>query len=547
MDGSLEAIEAVRSTREAAHRTRRWRLGEWLGRINTRAAMISLLFLVVVGLFAGSALGTIARQSIVITEIGERTRLIDDAAAALAASTMSYGITLGGILAGSITPGAITARMVPEAAQLSAALRALEQAAGTDVDPALVAQAREGLARLPGLADRVQQTLTGRRRGEVAPLHDEWLGVQGGFLRLVDATREVTRLRTETAVAAARRTAQDARLVTFAGIGLGVAATILVWLIVVVMITRPMGMLHQAMVRIARGDVTTPVPLTDREDQLGLMARALLVFRDNLNVMRSLADRALDGARETNASTGEATEATAVLARDLESQCHNLRNVVLALDAAADAIRLISEDAHEARDSAGDAKLLFDDGLRRIGELGEDLARDAENPGHASRLTAAIIEMATQTDALAASAALEAAQPAMAGTGLVAIAAEARALATRSQALALDIAEALDALGGKLRDAGRAAHGVAAFVGTLDARVADTARLAGDIAAALTREQGAHHDLVQRVRALVQDAAGHSGTTQALAAAAIDLNRQATQTRAAVESVAAGARLGRNV
>ncbi|BDG71231.1 hypothetical protein Rmf_11600 [Roseomonas fluvialis] len=546
MDGSLEAIEAVRSTREAAHRRRRWRFGEWLGRINTRAGMISLLFLVVVGLFASNALGTIARQTRVIDELGEGIRLTDDAAATLAASTASYGTTLGGILAGSIPPTAIVARMVPQAAQLSAAVLALEHAAGADVDPALMALARERLARLPGLADRVQQTLTGRRRGDVAPLHDEWLDVQAGFLRLVDATRDATRVRAQAGVAAARRSAQDARIVTFAGVALGVAATILVWLIVVVMITRPMGALHQAMVRIARGDVTTPVPLADREDQLGLMARALLVFRDNLNVMRSLADRALDGARQTHYSTNEASEATAALARDLASQCDGLRSLATALEAAADAIRQVGADAQEARDSAGDAQLLFDDGLRRIGNLGERLARDAQDPGHAGRLTAAIVDMATQANALAAAAASTAAQPVPNSAGLGGIADQARAQAARSQALALDIAEVLDALRATLRDAGRSAQDVAASVETLEGRVADTARAVVGITAALARVHDTHHDLAERVRALAQDAATQAATADALAATTIELNRQATETRAAVESVAAGARLGRN-
>ena len=35
---------------------------------------------------------------------------------------------------------------------------------------------------------------------------------------------------------------------------------------------------------VARGDVATDVPLTEREDQLGQMARAVVIFRDNLNV-----------------------------------------------------------------------------------------------------------------------------------------------------------------------------------------------------------------------------------------------------------------------
>jgi methyl-accepting chemotaxis protein len=545
MDGSLETIEAVRSAREAAHRTRRWRLGEWLGRINTRAAMISLLFLAVVWLLAGNALQTIARQSVISEELGVQARVVDDAATALAASLAAYGTTLGAVLAGSIPPNAVQARIVPPAAQVSAAFLALEQAV-PDVDQAVLIRAREALARMPSLADRLQQTQGGRRRVEPAPLHDEWVDVQAGLLGLVDATRAATSARAVVDVAAARRIAQQARVVTYTGIALGVAATILVWLIVVVMITRPMTALHRSMVSIARGDVLAPVPLTDREDQLGLMARALAVFRDNLNVMRSRADRALEGARLTDAAAHEASRETAALAGILAVQFERLRAFASALGNATREIRELGDEALAARDCAGDAKLLVSDGLRQLQLLAHGLQLAVEDPERMTRLTSAIVAMATEADRIAVQAAALDPSGADGLGGAAGLATRARALATHSQSLALEIAATLDTLGARLRDGGAAAQQVVASIERLQMPVSETARMTIAAAAALAQSADAHGVLGEGVEALAKDGAEQAAAAGRLAAAALELMQLSGDMRAAVESAAAGARLGRN-
>lgn len=542
MNTSLEAIEAVRSAREAAHRTRHWRLGERLGRINARAGMISLLFLVVVGLFVVNSLEVTTRQSMAVDGLGVRARMVDDAATVLAGSIAAYGTTLGGILAGSTPATAIQARMATQAAQLSAAVLALEQAAPAEIDPAAIALGRESLARLPALADRVQQALGGRRRGETAPLHEEWLDAQSGLQRLVEAARETTRIRAEAEVSAARRAARDARIVTLAAAALGVAATILVWLIVVVMITRPMTLLHRAMVRIARGDVTTPVPLTEREDQLGLMARALLVFRDNLNVVRSLAERALDGARQTTEAGAAASQVAARLAQDLAGQRESMHGFATALGDAAGTMRRLGETAQDARDSAGDARLLIDDSRQRLRGLGEALARAAEDPDRTRRLTAALVDLATQANALAARAAMGA----DGADGGTAFARDAQAFAARTRAVAIEIAETLDALGDRLRDAGASMIDIAGSTERLEQRATDAVRLTVALAAALPGDPPALRELGERFDALAESGTGQAADADRVAATMTALAQVAQEMRAAVEAVAAGARLGRN-
>ncbi|CAH0243931.1 methyl-accepting chemotaxis protein [Roseomonas sp. CECT 9278] len=545
MDGSLEAIEAVRSTREAANRTHRWRFGEWLGRINTRAAMISVLFLVVIGLFASNALTTLSRQSLVIEDLAGYRRTADETIEALESSVAAYGTALAGIVAGSVPPNAIAARMVAQAARLSAAFLAVEHALAPELDPAALATARDALARLPALAERTQQTLGARRRGDPAAIHDEWVNAQDGFSRLVASYRDQSSKRIEASLAAARRIESDARAVTFAAIGLGIAATILVWVIVVAMITRPIGNLAQSMVRVARGDVAAAVPLTDREDQLGIMARAVLVFRETLNVTRSLAARALEGATQTSTSLTQAATAMDRVASNVAAQRDDLRGLTESLDKTVESFRRVGDTAQQARDRAGDAKLLLDDTLRKLRCLKPPERDGAHDRDHVNRVTAAIVRMATQANTLAANAAQEALRTG-ADSGVAAIAEEARRLSAGSATLAIEIAEAIDMLGSKGRAGDEAAEAIAASSDRLEGLVTDTARLAVTIAEGMMQQRETLRRLGEQIDQVA--ASGQSNATAArdLAASMADLKRHAAETRVAVDSVAAGAQLGRN-
>jgi methyl-accepting chemotaxis protein len=546
MDGSLEAIEAVRSTREAADRTQRWRLGEWLGRINTRATLISILILVVVALLAGNALTNLARQAQIVEELGVRVRIADEAVTSYASSVASYGSTFAGVVAGVIQPNAIAARMVPQAAQLSASFRAVEQLLEADIDPITMAGARDMLARLPSLAERAQQAFNARRRADFAALHEEWLDAQAGFIRLAEAAREASRTRAEASVAIARRVAEEARIVTLAGCALGVAATFLVWIVLVAMITRPIGALSQSMVRVARGDVATAVPLVEREDQLGFMARAVLVFRDNLNVTRSLADRALDGARQTAAATTQASEAISRIADGSATQLGELRAFATSLSESAEAIGQVGRSTQDARDRASDAKLLLDDSVRKIRSLIELVDRVSDDTERVNRIAAAIARMATQTNILAINAAIESARAGEHGKGLAVVAEAVRQLAASTETLASEMAEVVRGAGQRSREGGRAAESVGASVDRLEGLVAESARLAANIAAATEQQQARVQQLGERVGALTQIGQSSATAADQLTGTMVELSRLAADTRVAVESVAGGARLGRN-
>jgi methyl-accepting chemotaxis protein len=74
------------------------------------------------------------------------------------------------------------------------------------------------------------------------------------------------------------------RVVTNSIMAAAVLLTIVITLLVLllrVLVTRPIGILSQAMLRLAEGDLNIAVPMIGRNDELGQMGRVINVFKDN--------------------------------------------------------------------------------------------------------------------------------------------------------------------------------------------------------------------------------------------------------------------------
>jgi len=320
-------------------------------------------------------------------------------------------------------------------------------------------------------------------------------------------------------------------------------------------ITRSLGSLKAAMEQLAQGDLAIRVPGTSRRDEVGGMAQAALVFKDQMvkrqlleaaaaaeratrerqhaamerhtqdfgdsvsNVLASLGTsaKAMREAADCMAHAVEQTRASSTAtAAGAEESSHNLAGVAAAteeLTASVDEIaRQVAQAAQAARDS-----------VERANATGATVRGLSEAVGQIGDVTRLIAGIAGQTNLLALNATIEAARAGEAGKGFAVVAAEVKLLATQTARATEKISAQITAIQAAAGDAVTAVNGVGEAIMRMD-EVASAIAAAVEEQGAATREIAASVQAVSRqnkdaTRAMreVSNVAGNaSGASQAV-------------------------------
>ncbi len=253
-------------------------------------------------------------------------------------------------------------------------------------------------------------------------------------------------------------------------------------------IARPLNGLAEAMKRLAEGDTEVPIPATDARDELGDMARTVIVFRDTMVERERLAavQAEQSRARDTHSSTISMTIAEfknsieAVLRKlraaslKLEMSSSDLnkaadtvtaetgaaeQRVSAASDNVAAAAGSVDELAMSIGEIAAQAAKSNDVARRAVSEADRTVATMAELGGAATRIgevVGLIQAIAGQTNLLALNATIEAARAGESGRGFAVVAAEVKSLAGQTAQATEEIALQIGAIQSAAADATQA-------------------------------------------------------------------------------------------
>jgi methyl-accepting chemotaxis protein len=348
-------------------------------------------------------------------------------------------------------------------------------------------------------------------------------------------------------------------------------------------ISTPIFQMTGAMRQLSERNLAIAIPGVGRGDELGAMATAVQVFKDNMITADRLSSEQqveqaakeqkatrleglvkgfeaevgdmvsllaagsaeLEGtARSLSSTAAETTRQSAAVAAAVEETSSNVQTVASASEEMAASIGEISRQVTASAEIAGQAVEQADRSARSVAAL----AQAAQKIGEVVRI---IQDIASQTNLLALNATIEAARAGEAGKGFAVVASEVKALANQTAQATQDIQT-------QVAEIQTATKETVADIGSVGGTIGDISETTTAIAAAIEQQGAATTEIsrnVQQAATSTQEvarnisgvsvAAGETGTAAGhLLGSATKLSQQADRLRAQVASFANAVRAG---
>jgi methyl-accepting chemotaxis protein len=351
-------------------------------------------------------------------------------------------------------------------------------------------------------------------------------------------------------------------LVALLGLVTVVASSIGLVVMVRRRICRPIVDITASMSRLAGGDASGEIPASDRRDEIGAMAAAVQVFKDNMikadhltaeqsaqneikmrrarvlddltKAFESKVSQLVDGLSSSSStmdstarsmlSTATATNRQAGVVADASEQTSaNVQMVASATEELTSSITEISRQVAQSTEISARAV----ENARRTGDTAQSLASGAQKIGDVVTL---IQNIAAQTNLLALNATIEAARAGEAGRGFAVVASEVKSLAGQTAMATTEISEQVAAI------QGASDQTVAAIRNVVDV-ITEINQIGIAIASAIEQQGSATKEIARNVQEAAHGTQDVTSNISGVQQAANDTGAAATQVLDAAEQL----------
>ena len=311
----------------------------------------------------------------------------------------------------------------------------------------------------------------------------------------------------------------------------GLLAAGVVSILIIRSIVGPVNSMTVAMGSLAKGDLSTDVPALDKTDEIGNMAQAVQVFKDNairtkemeaeaeeqkhkaeeekrqlmltmandfetsvggvVDSVSSASTEMQSSASSLSATAEETSKQASTVAAASEEASTNVQTVAAASEELSSSISEISRQVSQSTQIAGTAVAEVDGANEKV----KGLADAANKIGE---VVALITDIADQTNLLALNATIEAARAGEAGKGFAVVASEVKNLANATAKATEEISAQIGGIQGATQEAVEA-------IGSIGSTINQMNEIASTIAAAVEEQGAATQEIARNVE---QAAAG---------------------------------------
>lgn len=316
----------------------------------------------------------------------------------------------------------------------------------------------------------------------------------------------------------------SARILIMSALGIAAVLCVAMGWLIVAGVSSPIRIMTSAMGRLAQHDLNTQVEGAERRDEVGEMAKAVLVFKDSMieadrlkaeqeeaqrvaaartatvdkltrefdtkvqAVVQGVASQATQmetSAQAMSATAEEATKQASAVAAASEQGAANVQTVASAAEELSSSIAEIGRQVSHSSQIAANAVTE----ARKANEMVQGLLNASQKIGE---IVALINDIADQTNLLALNATIEAARAGEAGKGFAVVAAEVKNLATQTSKATEEIGTQITGVQGATQNAVNAIASIGKTIGEID-------QIATTIAAAVEEQGAATQEIARNV------------------------------------------------